>query len=475
MNSFSKEQNLSMVESDYVIFSLKNNHNLYKKDNNESFNKSKKQIINNKNNKDNKEENKLPFTNSILKERIKVSNINENIYIRNKGKAQIENKKIENQEEFLRINKLTTINSRQTIKKTKTKNNPKIESIDKKKVLLRNLSISNPEEKKNIYIPNLFEQKISIGQQTIPSNISKTVTSDSQIKNNILNIPRNNNKLKHIVLKKEKEVINDEQIKKFLDNNNSNDNNKFGNSINISKEEKQEEEITDYINYFNPPKFKDNYNNRIFISNYNHKNKPKISNAISLSDLYSLTKNKSYNSKSKHLNHNKSNIMNFSNVKIEEKYNSKSIREIYRNLLLYQKHKEKNKKIKSLLKNKQIFSFPDKKNNKTEKIVEKKANNKLVSLEHLAKNNNKSSGQNLKLKRNKNTTMIKGLKLPTNKQYFGTLDKPAEENENFFTNILKSFSRATYRITKNKMKKQNNKNFLINIQTMIDLNKNKRN
>ena len=109
MNSFSKEQNLSMVESDYVIFSLKNNHNLYKKDNNESFNKSKKQIINNKNNKDNKEENKLPFTNSILKERIKVSNINENIYIRNKGKAQIENKKIDNQEEFLRINKLITI------------------------------------------------------------------------------------------------------------------------------------------------------------------------------------------------------------------------------------------------------------------------------------------------------------------------------------------------------------------------------
>ena len=161
--------------------------------------------------------------------------------------------------------------------------------------------------------------------------------------------------------------------------------------------------------------------------------------------------------------------MNFSNVKIEENYNSKSIREIYRNLLLYQKHKEKNKKIKSLLKNKQIFSFPDKKNNKTEKIVEKKANNKLVSLEHLAKNNNKSSGQNLKLRRNKNTTMIKGLKLPTNKQYFGTLDKPAEENENFFTNILKSFSRATYRITKNKMKKQNNKNFLINIQTMIDI------
>ena len=115
MNSFSKEQNLSMVESDYVIFSLKNNHNLYKKDNNETFNKSKKQFINNKNNKDNKEENKLPFTNSILKERIKVSNINENIYIRNKGKAQIENKKIDNQEEFLRINKLITINSRQTI------------------------------------------------------------------------------------------------------------------------------------------------------------------------------------------------------------------------------------------------------------------------------------------------------------------------------------------------------------------------
>ena len=95
----------------------------------------------------------------------------------------------------------------------------------------------------------------------------------------------------------------------------------------------------------------------------------------------------------------------------------------------------------------------------------------MVSLENYTKKIklSQNTNRNLKLKKNKNKTLIKDFNLPVNKKYFGTVDKNVEDNENFFSNILKSFSRVNERMNKNKMKKEN-KNFLINIQTMIELN-----
>ena len=62
------------------------------------------------------------------------------------------------------------------------------------------------------------------------------------------------------------------------------------------------------------------------------------------------------------------------------------------------------------------------------------------------------------------------LKLENNKKYFGSVGKQIEDNENFFNNILKSFSRTNDRINKTKIRMENCKNYLINIQTMMELN-----
>ena len=138
---------------------------------------------------------------------------------------------------------------------------------------------------------------------------------------------------------------------------------------------------------------------------------------------------------------------------------------------LLHKSKEKQKKFKSVFKNKQLIEYLNKNSDKTEKETTKRFNNNLVSLENYTKKIklSKNKNQNLKLKKNKNKTLIRDLNLLSNKKYFGTIDKNVEDNENFFSNILKSFSRVNERITKNKMK-VDNRNFLINIQTMIELN-----
>lgn len=474
MNSLSKELNKSNDESDYIIFSLKNNKNFKNKEIIESINKTSNHFSINKNKVDEaKEEKKLPFTNSIIREKIKVSKIKDSDGNINNGKKEKNintNKKHDNYEEFLSIYRLLNINSKRAIKKIK--NNTKSKSFDNKKIIIRNLSNNNQEKANNIIVPNLLSNKISVGQQTLINSISKTVNSDYQSKNMIVNIPIHSNPIKKYDELKKQDIKN-YQSRNYLAININNANlnkEKFIRNITLEDktEDKKDEEITDYMNYINFPKFMNDYKN---INKTNQRNKQNISNTINLSELYGLPKKKYFINKTHRLFRNKSNIVNFNNVKLEEKINTMSIRELYRNLSLLHKSKDKQKKFKSVFKNKQLIEYLNKNSDKTEKETTKRFNNNLVSLENYTKKIklSKNKNQNLKLKKNKNKTLIRDLNLLSNKKYFGTIDKNVEDNENFFSNILKSFSRVNERITKNKMK-VDNRNFLINIQTMIELN-----
>ena len=474
MNSLSKELNKSNNESDYIIFSLKNNKNFKNKEIIESMNKTSNHFSINKNKVDEtKEEKKLPFTNSIIREKIKVSKIKDSDGNINNGKKEKNidtNKKHDNYEEFLSIYRLLNINSKRAIKKIK--NNTKSKSFDNKKIIIRNLSNNNQEKANNIIVPNLLSNKISVGQQTLINSISKTVNSDYQSKNMIVNIPIHSNPIKKYDELKKQDIKN-YQSRNYLAININNANlnkEKFIRNITLEDktEDKKDEEITDYMNYINFPKFMNDYKN---INKTNQRNKQNISNTINLSELYGLPKKKYFINKTHRLFRNKSNIVNFNNVKLEEKINTMSIRELYRNLSLLHKSKDKQKKFKSVFKNKRILEYLNKNSDKIEKETIKRFNNNLVSLENYTKKIklSKNTNQNLKLKKNKNKTLIRDLNLLSNKKYFGTIDKNVEDNENFFSNILKSFSRVNERITKNKMK-VDNRNFLINIQTMIELN-----
>ena len=474
MNSLSKELNKSNNESDYIIFSLKNNKNFKNKEIIESMNKTRNHFSINKNKVDEtKEEKKLPFTNSIIREKIKVSKIKDSDGNINNGKKEKNidtNKKHDNYEEFLSIYRLLNINSKSAIKKIK--NNTKSKSFDNKKIIIRNLSNNNQEKANNIIVPNLLSNKISVGQQTLINSISKTVNSDYQSKNMIVNIPIHSNPIKKYDELKKQDIKN-YQSRNYLAININNANlnkEKFIRNITLEDktEDKKDEEITDYMNYINFPKFMNDYKN---INKTNQRNKQNISNTINLSELYGLPKKKYFINKTHRLFRNKSNIVNFNNVKLEEKINTMSIRELYRNLSLLHKSKDKQKKFKSVFKNKKIIEYLNKNSDKIEKETTKRFNNNLVSLENYTKKIklSKNTNQNLKLKKNKNKTLIRDLNLLSNKKYFGTIDKNVEDNENFFSNILKSFSRVNERKNKNKMK-VDNRNFLINIQTMIELN-----
>ena len=474
MNSLSKELNKSNDESDYIIFSLKNNKNFKNKEIIESMNKTRNHFSINKNKVDEtKEEKKLPFTNSIIREKIKVSKIKDSDGNINNGKKEKNidtNKKHDNYEEFLSIYRLLNINSKSAIKKIK--NNTKSKSFDNKKIIIRNLSNNNQEKANNIIVPNLLSNKISVGQQTLINSISKTVNSDYQSKNMIVNIPIHSNPIKKYDELKKQDIKN-YQSRNYLAININNANlnkEKFIRNITLEDktEDKKDEEITDYMNYINFPKFMNDYKN---INKTNQRNKQNISNTINLSELYGLPKKKYFINKTHRLFRNKSNIVNFNNVKLEEKINTMSIRELYRNLSLLHKSKDKQKKFRSVFKNKRILEYLNKNSDKTEKETTKRFNNNLVSLENYNKKIklSKNTNQNLKLKKNKNKTLIRDLNLLSNKKYFGTIDKNVEDNENFFSNILKSFSRVNERKNKNKMK-VDNRNFLINIQTMIELN-----
>ena len=446
MNTFSKGINKSNNENELILFSLKNK-NLFAENENNNNNKSY----------DNRKENKFPLTNSILREKIKDSKI--------KNIRKIN----ENNEQFLSIYKLLNINSKRIIK-IKEKND-KVENYNNKNINSRNYYSSNLDEQNTIFDTKILPKKISVGLQTHMNEISKTIISDSLRKKIKLNIQKNNNRLiKDNFLQRE-------DIKSYRNRNS------LGKTITItniikaksfktiekenSKENKNKVERDDYNNYINFPEIKEKQK-----TNYK-KNQLKGTNilkTINLGDFIFLPKKRHFVNRISNINHlvrNRSNVENFNYMKIEENKESMSLRELFRNLVLLHPNKKNNKKIKPELRKKQILEYINKNNGRSEKQINLKINSNLLSIDNFVKNKNKS---NLKFKRNRKKIFVEGLKFSSNDKYSKSIGKQIEKDENFYNNILKSFSRANERINKNKIRMENCKHSLINVQTMIDLN-----
>ena len=433
MDSDSKEKIKLIIESKYKK-NLKSNEIFYNRDINQAKNRfNNKSIINdNKNLNEKREEQKFTFTNLILRKKLDIAKVSNNINVDKNQKAN--KKEIISEDDQLKklinIHKLLSIKSIKSNNKIILKNPTNPEDNEKKKPIHKNLSnlsldnLYNSKKNKKIFI-----KKESKGQQTILNNNysnlnlnhfdNKRISLDANIlKNNKFNLERKKSK---------------ENIKR----NNNNNNNKISiniidkrNNKELENEEKNEEEITDYMNNINIPNSLNNHHN----------------NSISKGDK---NKNKSFR-----LIHNKSNIVDVGNIKLEQKKYSMSIREIYRNLILTEKNKIKKSKIKSVLKNKKIIECMYR-NCFRENKYNIKSNNHLVSLENYTNDRKKilKSNKVLIFRKNKNKTLPAELKLIDKNKLFGTVEKKHnDDSENFFNNILKSFSRADEKVNKMKLK-----------------------
>ena len=433
MDSDSKEKIKLIIESKYKK-NLKSNEIFYNRDKNQAKNRfNNKSIINdNKNLNEKREEQKFTFTNLILRKKLDIEKVSNNINVDKNQKAN--KKEIISEDDQLKklinIHKLLSIKSIESNNKIILKNPINPENNEKKKPIHKNLSylsldnLYNSKKNKKIFI-----KKESKGQQTILNNNysnlnlnhfdNKRISLDANIlKNNKFNLER----------KKSKENIKRNNI----DNNNKISINIIDkrNNKELENEEKNEEEITDYMNNINIPNSLNNHHN----------------NSISKGDK---NKNKSFR-----LIHNKSNIVDVGNIKLEQKKYSMSIREIYRNLILTEKNKIKKSKIKSVLKNKKIIECMYR-NCFRENKYNIKSNNHLVSLENYTNDRKKilKSNKVLIFRKNKNKTLPAELKLIDKNKLFGTVEKKHnDDSENFFINILKSFSRADEKVNKMKLK-----------------------
>ena len=435
MDSNSKEKIKLIIESKYKK-NLKSNEIFYNRDKNQEKNRfNNKSIINdNKNLNEKREEQKFTFTNLILRKKLDIAKVSNNINVDKNQKAN--KKEIISEDDQLKklinIHKLLSIKSIKSNNKIILKNPINPENNEKKKPIHKNLSnlsldnLYNSKKNKKIFI-----KKESKGQQTILNNNysnlnlnhfdNKRISLDANIlKNNKFNLER----------KKSKENIKRNNI----DNNNKISINIIDkrNNKELENEEKNEEEITDYMNNINIPNSLNNHHNK--------------DNSISKGDK---NKNKSFR-----LIHNKSNIVDVGNIKLEQKKYSMSIREIYRNLILTEKNKIKKSKIKSVLKNKKIIECMYR-NCFRENKYNIKSNNHLVSLENYTNDRKKilKSNKVLIFRKNKNKTLPAELKLIDKNKLFGTVKKKHnDDSENFFNNILKSFSRADEKVNKMKLK-----------------------
>ena len=433
MDSNSKEKIKLIIESKYKK-NLKSNEIFYNRDKNQAKNRfNNKSIINdNKNLNEKREEQKFTFTNLILRKKLDIAKVSNNINVDKNQKAN--KKEIISEDDQLKklinIHKLLSIKSIKSNNKIILKNPINPENNEKKKPIHKNLSnlsldnLYNSKKNKKIFI-----KKESKGQQTILNNNysnlnlnhfdNKRISLDANIlKNNKFNLERKKSK---------------ENIKR----NNNNNNNKISiniidkrNNKELENEEKNEEEITDYMNNINIPNSLNNHHNN------------------------SISKGDKNNNKSFRLIHNKSNIVDVGNIKFEQKKYSMSIREIYRNLILTEKNKIKKSKIKSVLKNKKIIECMYR-NCFRENKYNIKSNNHLVSLENYTNDRKKilKSNKVLIFRKNKNKTLPAELKLIDKNKLFGPVEKKHnDDSENFFNNILKSFSRADEKVNKMKLK-----------------------
>ena len=155
--------------------------------------------------------------------------------------------------------------------------------------------------------------------------------------------------------------------------------------------------------------------------------------------------------------------MNFNDLKFDSKKETISIRELYRKMALLEENNIKRKKGESAFKRVQLKEYKGK-NGYIIDNMHKKNNKNLMDLENYIRNQKEKKifNKKLKLKRNK-SNIIKGLK---NKFGIKNIKCYEDDDGNIFNNILKSFSRVS---EKNEMKIKNNKNFRINIQTMMEL------
>ena len=440
MTSYSKEQNKSCKESDFILFSLKGNYLLFNKELNEMNNKSMSNIKINNDRKinENKADQNFPLTNLIFRERIKTSKpklrINQNI-------NEI-NKMDNNNEQLLNTQKLKVINSKKFIKKVNKSRYPIIH-FENTKVFKRNMNTSNFDKK----IYKVMEQiqkpkKVSKDQQTYQDNEIKILNYNNQRKTIIVRKPINN------FIKLEEYIKARKNKKKKKEK---------------KMENKEDEQITDYMNNIN-------LNNINKIDYYQKKN---FHNTINANEIYKMPKSKIHLNKTQRIFKNHSNKMNIKYLSIEESRENKSLREICRSLLLIKNNNAKKKEIKSLLKNKHILECINKNEKPTRKFLKRPYHyHNLVSLENFSQYSKKNkSTKNVYLKNNNEENMIKDIKLLNKKKHCGTIYiNKLEDNENFFGNILKSFSRAKERINKVKIKKNESKNSLINIHTMLELN-----
>ena len=433
MDSNSKEKIKLIIESKYKK-NLKSNEIFYNRDKNQAKNRfNNKSIINdNKNLNEKREEQKFTFTNLILRKKLDIAKVSNNI---NVDKNQKSNKKEiisedDQLKKLINIHKLLSIKSIKSNNKIILKNPINPENNEKKKPLHKNLSnlsldnLYNSKKNKKIFI-----KKESKGQQTILNNNYSNLNLN-HFDNKRISLDAN-------TLKNDKFNLERKKSKENIKRNNNNNNNKISiniidkrNNKELENEEKNEEEITDYMNNINIPNSLNNHHN----------------NSISKGDK---NKNKSFR-----LIHNKSNIVDVGNIKLEQKKYSMSIREIYRNLILTEKNKIKKSKIKSVLKNKKIVECMYR-NCFRENKYNIKSNNHLVSLENYTNDRKKilKSNKVLIFRKNKNKTLPAELKLIDKNKLFGTVkEKHNDDNENFFNNILKSFSRADEKVNKMKLK-----------------------
>ena len=433
MDSNSKEKIKLIIESKYKK-NLKSNEIFYNRDKNQAKNRfNNKSIINdNKNLNEKREEQKFTFTNLILRKKLDIAKVTNNINVDKNQKAN--KKEIISEDDQLKklinIHKLLSIKSIKSNNKIILKNPINPENNEKKKPIHKNLSnlsldnLYNSKKNKKIFI-----KKESKGQQTILNNNYSNLNLN-HFDNKRISLDEN-------ILKNNKFNLERKKSKENIKRNNIDNNNKISiniidkrNNKELENEEKNEEEITDYMNNINIPNSLNNHHN----------------NSISKGDK---NKNKSFR-----LIHNKSNIVDVGNIKLEQKKYSMSIREIYRNLILTEKNKIKKSKIKSVLKNKKIVECMYR-NCFRENKYNIKSNNHLVSLENYTNDRKKilKSNKVLIFRKNKNKTLPAELKLIDKNKLFGTVKKKHnDDSENFFNNILKSFSRADEKVNKMKLK-----------------------
>ena len=433
MDSNSKEKIKLIIESKYKK-NLKSNEIFYNRDKNQAKNRfNNKSIINdNKNLNEKREEQKFTFTNLILRKKLDIAKVSNNINVDKNQKAN--KKEIISEDDQLKklinIHKLLSIKSIKSNNKIILKNPINPENNEKKKPIHKNLSnlsldnLYNSKKNKKIFI-----KKESKGQQTILNNNYSNLNLN-HFDNKRISLDEN-------ILKNNKFNLERKKSKENIKRNNIDNNNKISiniidkrNNKELENEEKNEEEITDYMNNINIPNSLNNHHN----------------NSISKGDK---NKNKSFR-----LIHNKSNIVDVGNIKLEQKKYSMSIREIYRNLILTEKNKIKKSKIKSVLKNKKIIECMYR-NCFRENKYNIKSNNHLVSLENYTNDRKKilKSNKVLIFRKNKNKTLPAELKLIDKNKLFGTVKKKHnDDSENFFNNILKSFSRADEKVNKMKLK-----------------------